>query len=75
MFKIGGNSELFTSREIVRATSVPLCTPERSGYLACTSSPLESAPYFTDILCSALVCVGELDGVEDAPLHYASLRT
>ena len=57
----------------MRAKSVDLCTLERSDYSVCTASPLENAPYFTDIICSALVSVEELDSDEDAPLRYASL--
>ena len=49
----------------MQATSGDLCTLERSGYLACTVSPPESTPNFTDIICSALVSVEELDSVED----------
>ena len=50
----------------MRATSIDLCTLERFA-------PLESAPYFTNIIGSAVVSVLELDSVEDAPLRYASL--
>ena len=57
----------------MRAISVDLRTLECSDYLACTASLLETAPHFTDIICSALVSVGELDSDEDASLRYASL--
>ena len=55
----------------MRVTSVDSCTLECSGYLSCTASTHENAPYFTDIICSALVSVEGLDSVEDAPLRSA----
>ena len=75
MFKLGRNSELFMSREIVEGTSVDLRTLERSGYSACTGSPPESTPYFTNIICIALFSVEMLESVEDTPLRKASLRS
>ena len=61
--------------EKMQAASVDLCTLERCGYLACTGSPFDSAPYFTNIIASAPISVEELDSVEDAPVRYASLRS
>ena len=58
----------------MQATHIDYCTLERSNYLKFTAPPLlESTPYFTSIICSALVSVEETDSVEDAPLRYASL--
>ena len=65
---------IFTLREIVRATSIELCTLEPSGYLAYNTSSPESTPLFTDVIRSALVSVEELDSIEDTPLRFALLR-
>ena len=59
----------------MRATSVDLCSLEHYGSLGYTGSLFESAPYFTNTICSELVSAEALNNVEDGHLRYASLRS